>query len=59
MRWRLAPREMSVAVGDLTSDYIVAPVSAIVMQRLAQAALKRGVPINALSRPAAAFEHSY
>jgi predicted RNase H-like nuclease len=59
MRWRLAPREMSVAVGDLISGYIVAPVSATVMQRLTQAALERGVPINALSRPAAAFQHSY
>jgi predicted RNase H-like nuclease len=54
MRWRLAPREMSISVGDLTSGYMVAPVSAAVMQRLTQAAFERGVPINALSRPAAA-----
>jgi predicted RNase H-like nuclease len=48
-RWRLSPREMSVAIGDLKNGYMVAPVSATIMGRLTQAALERGVPINALS----------
>ena len=49
MRWRLSPREMSVFIGDLRTGYMVAPVCAPVMQRLAQAASERGIPIDAAS----------
>ncbi len=49
IRWRLSPRETSVAIGDLRSGYMIAPVSVAVLGRLRQAAMARGVPIDALS----------
>lgn len=49
IRWRLSPRAMSVAVGDLRSGYMIAPASVLVLGRLRQAAIARGVPIDALS----------
>ena len=51
IRWRLGAREQSVTIGDLTSGYIVAPVSEVVMKRLEEAATERGVPVNALGKP--------
>ena len=48
IRWRLARRDQSVAVGDLKNGYIVAPVSEPVFKRLCEVAAKRGVPIDDL-----------
>jgi predicted RNase H-like nuclease len=54
MRWRLCLREESVFIGDLKTGYMVASVSAPVLQRLSQAAKERGVPIDgAIVRPTA------
>ena len=49
IRWRLCPRETSVAIGDLRRGYIIAPASVAVLGRLRQAAMERGVPIDGLS----------
>jgi predicted RNase H-like nuclease len=48
IRWRLSPRETSVAIGDLRSGYMIAPASVSVLGRLRQAAMVRGVPIDTL-----------
>jgi predicted RNase H-like nuclease len=50
IRWRLGARERSVAIGDLKSGYIVAPVSEVVMKRLKEVATDRRVPVNDLRR---------
>jgi predicted RNase H-like nuclease len=48
IRWRLGARSESVAIGDLETGYMVAPVSKDVVERLSREALKRGVPIDAI-----------
>lgn len=55
IRWRLSPREMSVAIGDLRSGYMIAPASVLMLGRLRQAAMVRGVPIDALGASKAPF----
>ncbi len=47
IRWRLGTRAESVLVGDLENGYIVAPVSAEVIERLAGNAKRIGVPVHA------------
>ena len=46
MRWRLRPRQDSLLLGDLTSGYMVLPVSEPVRERLSLAAAKCGVPVD-------------
>ena len=46
----------AVAVGDMNSGYIIAPVSAPVSPRLRDVAARRGVPIDDLGEPAACAE---
>ncbi len=42
IRWRLGPREESIVLGDLKTGYMVAPVSAVVRNRIMKDALTRG-----------------
>ena len=58
IRWRLGKREQSVAIGDLRSGYIVAPVSEPVLKQLREAAAERKVPIDDLGGPAACLQQS-
>lgn len=46
LHWMLAPRNQSVAIGDLTHGYMIAPATNGIHSRLVDAAAKRGVPIN-------------
>ncbi len=42
IRWRLGAREESIVLGDLKKGYMVAPVSAVVRNRIMKDALTRG-----------------
>ena len=42
IRWRLGAREASIILGDLKKGYMVAPVSAVVRNRIMKDALTRG-----------------
>ncbi len=46
VRWRRRPREQSLLLGDLSSGYMVMPVSAAVRSRLFEAACKVGVAVD-------------
>jgi predicted RNase H-like nuclease len=46
IHWRLGPRRSSTMIGDLSSGYMVAPVSEIVRARLETAAKMRGVRVD-------------
>ncbi len=46
LRWRLRPRRDSLLLGDLTSGYMVLPVSEPVRERLSLAAARCGVPVD-------------
>jgi predicted RNase H-like nuclease len=48
IRWRLGKRDESVVLGDLSTGYMISPVSRPVMDRLSKEANKCGVPVNAL-----------
>jgi len=45
LAWRAGPVSCSAMLGDLTSGYMVTPMSEITRRRLQQAAILRGVPI--------------
>lgn len=44
LRWRRDPRDMSAVVGDLTTGYVLAPVTGPVRKKLADGAAKAGLP---------------
>lgn len=46
LHWIVAPRDQSVAIGDLTNGYMIAPATNGIHSRLVTAAAKRGVPID-------------
>lgn len=46
VRWRHRPREQSLLLGDLSSGYMVMPVSSEVRTRLSEAARKVGVAVD-------------
>lgn len=49
LRWRLRPRDASIMIGDLTTGYMVAPVSATMRAMLVTAAAKMGgVPVDGI-----------
>jgi predicted RNase H-like nuclease len=52
LRWRLETRERSVILGCLEHGYMVAPVTAVMHDRLSQAAALRRVPIDDILSPA-------
>jgi predicted RNase H-like nuclease len=45
LAWRAGPVSRSAMLGDLTSGYMVTPMSELTRPRLEQAAIQRGVPI--------------
>ncbi|MDP3523841.1 MAG: DUF429 domain-containing protein [Hoeflea sp.] len=45
LHWIVAPRDHSVAIGDLTNGYMIAPATNGIHTRLVNAAAKHGVPI--------------
>ena len=46
IRWRRCPREQSLLLGDLSSGYMVMPVSPTVRSRLSEAAHRVGVAVD-------------
>jgi len=46
VRWRLRPRDQSLLLGDLSSGYMVMPVSPAVRSRLSEAARRVGVAVD-------------
>lgn len=46
LRWRRAPRDASLILGDLRTGYMVLPASAAVRTRLGDAAARYGVPMD-------------
>jgi hypothetical protein len=53
IRWRLGARDESVALGDLRTGYVVAPVSPAVMKKGFRRRSARGVNVDALLGTAA------
>jgi predicted RNase H-like nuclease len=49
IRWRFRPREESLLLGDLTSGYMVLPVSGPVRERLSSAARKYSIVLDGMN----------
>ena len=48
--WRHQPREASIVIGDLSSGYMVSPVTTATRVRLERAGALRGVPVDGIVR---------